>query len=79
MLDGSFARLLLRGLARWGLGACAHPSVNSLAPHSQMKWHFVQGSMESRHFESWSASLGNPEPPLPLPHFEKSGYAPAFT
>ena len=33
-----------------------------------MKWHFVQGSMESYHFESWSA-------PLAPPHFEKSGYA----
>ena len=35
----------------------------------QMKWHFVQGSMESHYFESRSAS-----PPPPPPHFEKSGY-----
>ena len=32
--------------------------------------------MESRHFESQTAPLLTPEPPLTLPHFEKSGYAP---
>ena len=32
--------------------------------------------MESRHFESQSAPLLTPEPPLTPPHFEKSGYAP---
>ena len=41
-----------------------------------MKLHFVQRSMESHHFESLSAPLLTPEPPLPPPHFEKSGYAP---
>ena len=39
-----------------------------------MKWHFVQGSMESRHFESQSAT----KPPLSLPHFENLAYAPVF-
>ena len=34
--------------------------------------------MESRHFESQSAPLLTPEPPLPPPHFEKSGYAPDY-
>ena len=33
--------------------------------------------MESCHFESQSAPLLTPQPPLPPPHFEKSGYAPA--
>ena len=32
--------------------------------------------MESSHFESQSAPLLTPEPPLSPPHFEKSGYAP---
>ena len=42
-----------------------------------MKLHFVQRSMESHHFESQSAPPPlTPEPPLPPPHFEKSGYAP---
>ena len=43
----------------------------------QMKLHIVQRSMESRHFESHSAPLLTPKPPLSPPHFEKSGYAPA--
>ena len=34
--------------------------------------------MESRHFESQSAPPLTPEPPLPPPHFEKSGYAPGM-
>ena len=37
-----------------------------------MKWHFLQGSMESRQFESRSAPA-----PLGVPYFEKAGYAPA--
>ena len=48
-----------------------------LAP--QMKLHFVQRSTESRHFESQSAAPPRSPlspPPLPPPHFEKSGYAP---
>ena len=32
--------------------------------------------MESRHFESKSAPPLTPQPPLPPPRFEKSGYAP---
>ena len=32
--------------------------------------------MESRHFESQSAPLLTPQPPLQPPHFEKSGCAP---
>ena len=35
--------------------------------------------MESRHYEPQSAPPAHPlapEPPLPPPHFEKSGYAP---
>ena len=60
---------------------CSHggdrPLAETLPPFApQMKLHFVQRSMESRHFESQSASLLTPEPPLPPPHFEKSGYAP---
>ena len=34
--------------------------------------------MDSRHFESQVAPLLTPEPPLPPPHFEKSGYAPVI-
>ena len=33
--------------------------------------------MESCHFESQSAPLLTAQSPLPSPHFEKSGYAPA--
>ena len=33
--------------------------------------------MESCHFESQSASLLTAQSPLPSPHFEKFGYAPA--
>ena len=49
--------LCIRGIAR-RLGS------------SQMKWHFVQETMESRHFES--------QAPLPPPHFEKSSYIPVL-
>ena len=40
--------------------------------------YFIHRSMESRHFEfQFSVSVPlTPEPPLPPPHFEKSGYAP---
>ena len=38
----------------------------------QMKWHFLQGSMESRQFESRSVPA-----PVGAPHFENTGYAPA--
>ena len=69
-----FVYLLFRGVTRgrWGL----EPPQSEAQPPpwaSQMKWHFVQGSMESCHFEVRSA----PQPPLTPPHFEKSGYAPA--
>ena len=51
-------------------------SVRSPVPpplNPQMKWHFVQGSMESRHFvPRWATTT---RPPLPPPRFEKSGYA----
>ena len=57
------------GVARGG-------TLPLLAPPPQMKLHFVQRSMESRHFESHqSVPLLTPQPPLPPPHFEKSGYA----
>ena len=34
--------------------------------------------MESHQFKSLSAPLLTPEPPLPPPHFEKSGYTPVI-
>ena len=52
------------------------PLTETLPPCPHMKLHFVQRSMESRHFESQSAPLLTPEPPLATPLFEKSGYAP---
>ena len=68
-----FVYLLFRGVARWGgvgWGGGLHPLSQKpsppLSPPPQMKWHFVQGSMESCYFELRSA-----------PHFEKSGYASA--
>ena len=71
------------GVARGGkLRGWLPPGRNSAPPSCpQMKLHFVQRSMENRHFESQSAPLLTPvlplPPPLPPPHFEKSGYAPA--
>ena len=47
---------VIRGVTR-GEGAWP-PSVRSPA---SLRWYFIQGSMESRHFESWSAPL--PKPP----------------
>ena len=42
------------------------PLAETLPPfRPQMKLHFVQRSMESRHFESQSAPLLTTEPPLP--------------
>ena len=51
------------------------PPRRNFSP-SPMKSHFVQRSMESRHFESQSAPLLTPEPLLSPLHFEKSGYTP---
>ena len=50
-----------RGVAR-GLGACWAPQWEAQPPN-EMKWHFIQGSMESRQFESWSDA---PTPLMPL-------------
>ena len=58
-----------------GAGRLEFPHFEAHPPWApQTKWHVVQGTMESRHPESQSASL---PAPLPPPHFEKSGYAPA--
>ena len=71
------------GVARGGQGGQPPPLAETLPPPlaPQMKLHFVQRSMESRHFESWSAPppYSPLSPPLPPPHFEKSGYAPDET
>ena len=71
--------LLGSGIARGQGGATApwQKLCPPLAPPPEMKLHFVQRSMESRHFESQLALLLTPEPPLLPSHFEKSGYAPA--
>ena len=58
-----------------GAGGAWAPSVRNPSPLSpQMKLHFLQGSMESRQFESRSAPV---PAPLAPPHFEKASYAPA--
>ena len=59
---------LIRDIDRGGLEP---PSVRGLL-YLLMKWHFIQGSMESHHFESQSAPWAS----LQSPHFEKSYYAP---
>ena len=66
------------GIARGAGGNCPPQAetLPSLVP--QMKFNFVQRSMESGHFESQSAPPLTPEPPLPPPHFEKSGYVPVW-
>ena len=56
-----------------GTGGAWAPLVRNPSPlNPQMKWHFLQGSMDSRQFESRSALA-----PLGAPRFEKAGYAPA--
>ena len=69
---------LSSGVAREGVGGWL-PLAETLPPSCpQMKLHFVQWSMESHYCESQSAPLLTPEPPLPPPHFKKSGYAPVL-
>ena len=66
-----------RGIARGagGLELPQFPPQSTPPGTPQIKLHFVQGSMESCHFESWTAPLS---PPCHT-HFEKSGYAPGLT
>ena len=56
---------ILSGVAGGGgAGGQQPPGRNAASPLApQMKLHFVQRSMESRHFESQSAPLLTPEPP----------------
>ena len=62
---------LSRTVVRENGGGASVRNPSPLSP--KMKWHFLQGSMESRQFESRSAA---PPPPAP-PHFEKADYTPA--
>ena len=67
----------VKSLTKWcsqGAGGSWPPGINS-APLAPNEITLVQ----SCHFESQSAPLLTPEPPLLSPHFEKSGYAPALT
>ena len=59
------------GVARGGAGGANAPSGRNSAPllPPQMKLHFVQRSMESRHFESKSAPPAHPSAPLAAPSF----------
>ena len=66
----------LQWRSRGGGGRGQPPPGRNSAPLLPPNEHFVQRSMESRHFESQSAPLLTPEPLLPPSHFEKSGYAP---
>ena len=59
--------VITRGASRGGLEGLS-PSPHPRTP--QMKWHYIQGCMESR------AILSPGQPPLLPPHFEKSCYAP---
>ena len=49
-------------------GRGLEPLQSEAQPHlsPQIKWHFIQGSMQSHHFESRSASLIHPCRPLIL-------------
>ena len=59
------------GVARGGAGGRPPPLAETLPPllPPQMKLHFVQRSMESRHFESKSAPPAHPSAPLAAPSF----------
>ena len=62
------------GVARGGgQGGRPPPLAETLPPllPPQMKLHFVQRSMESRHFESRSAPPAHPSAPLAAPSFWK--------
>ena len=61
------------GVARGGAGGATAPLGRNSAPPlaPQMKFHFVQRSMESRHFESRSAPPAHPSAPLAAPSFWK--------
>ena len=56
-----------------GTGGLSPLSQTPIPLSHQMKWHFLQGFMESHQFESRSA----PPPLRRPPYFEKPGYAPA--
>ena len=77
--------LCKRGCSQEGRGAWAPQSESTPPLAPQIKWHFVQGSEKSRHFESRSAPPPTTPiphththfgPPLAPPHFEKSSYVP---
>ena len=78
IISVKIANLWFSGIAGGGGGGQLLPGRNAAPLAPQMKLHFVQRSMESHHFESQSAPLLTPEPPLLPPHFGKSGFAPAL-
>ena len=69
--------LLYSGITRGGGAGGNHPGRNS-APPPPMKLHFVQRSMESRHFESQSAPLAHPWAPLAATSFWNIWLHPCF-
>ena len=68
------------GVARGGAGGATAPSGrNSAPPLAPPKWNYTlyRGLWRAAILSPGQPPLLTPQPPLPPPHFEKSGYAPA--